>query len=97
MRFSAKLFRLFFSSLWLAVFSTATGNLHLRVERSGVTGSGLAVTGLTDDFDQQSRPTGMGIDIGADQYSPTVPDKNPSGPNSRTTLSWLLLLTGSSP
>ena len=74
--------------------NVAAGDLHLRSERSGVTGAALAVTGLDDDFDKQSRPLGAGIDIGADEYSLTVPDKKPPGASSRRTLSWLLLLTG---
>ena len=60
----------------------ANGDLHLRSERSGVTDAALAVSGLIDDFDKQSRPQGTGPDIGADEYSQ----------NTQSTLSWLLLL-----
>ncbi len=75
----------------------ASGNLHLQGERSGVTGAGSAIAGLTDDYDNQTRPPGTGIDIGADQYSINVPDKEPPGSNSRPIAGWLLLLTGTSP
>jgi len=73
--------------------NTSNGDLHLRGERVGVTGAARAVSGLNDDFDKQSRPLGNGLDIGADEYSVTVPDKPPSGSNGPPTLSWLLLLT----
>lgn len=77
----------------------ANGDLHLRSERSGVTDSALAIFGLIDDFDQQSRPPGTGPDIGADEYSTNVPDKHPPtpGPGGQVILSWFLLLIGSSP
>jgi hypothetical protein len=58
------------------------GDLHLGSERSGVTDAALAVSGLIDDFDKQSRPQGAGFDIGADEYSTST----------QSTLSWLLLL-----
>lgn len=75
----------------------AAGDLHLRDERNGVTGAGRVISGLNDDFDQQSRPMGTGIDIGADEYSLTAPDKKPPGSTRQPTFGWLLLLTGSTP
>lgn len=42
-----------------------SGDLHLASAVSGVVASGQSVTGLTEDFDGQARPTS--IDIGADQ------------------------------
>ncbi|MEA2115086.1 MAG: right-handed parallel beta-helix repeat-containing protein [Thermodesulfobacteriota bacterium] len=58
------------------------GDLHLGSEQSGVTDAALALSGLVDDFDGQSRPSGSGPDIGADEYPQQI------GP----ALSWLLLL-----
>ena len=58
------------------------GDLHLNSDLNGVTGAALAIPGLIDDFDKQSRPQGTGLDIGADEYSQTK----------HSTLSWLLLL-----
>lgn len=79
----------------------AHGDLHLLSERSGVTDAALALSGLTDDFDKQSRPQGTGVDIGADEYSANVPvklpDKQPATNTGQATLSWLFLLTGSTP
>jgi hypothetical protein len=53
------------------------GDLHLASAVSGVADAGVAISGLVDDFDGQSRPAGAGIDIGADEYSalagPTAP------------------------
>ncbi len=76
---------------------TLNGDLHLRSEIIGVTGAAGTVAGLVDDFDQQSRPQGAGLDIGADEYSLIVPVKVPPGQNSGAKLSWLLLLTGEKP
>jgi hypothetical protein len=47
--------------------SPGTGDLHLASAVPGVVGAGQPITGLTDDFDGQPRPS-AGIDIGADQY-----------------------------
>jgi hypothetical protein len=56
------------SSLFTQVSS---GNLHLVKASSGVTDSGRTVSGLTNDFDGNSRPQGAGIDIGADELGGT--------------------------
>lgn len=57
---------------------TTAGDLHLRSELSGVTDSALAIAGLSNDFDQQSRPLGTGSDIGADEYSANIGHMIPS-------------------
>ncbi len=44
------------------------GDLHLAYAVSGVVDSALAIEGLVDDHDGQSRPQGSGYDIGADEY-----------------------------
>ena len=75
----------------------AVGDLHLRSERSGVTGVALAISGLSDDFDKQNRPLGTGADIGADEYSDNVPDKQAPNQSGQATLSWFLLLISSTP
>ena len=36
----------------------ATGDLHLNDPTTGVTDAGLALSGLSDDFDKQPRPAG---------------------------------------
>jgi hypothetical protein len=54
----------------------SSGDLHLASAVAGVVGAGQAVSGLTDDFDGQARPSGS-IDIGADQFgaaAATVPN-----------------------
>jgi hypothetical protein len=48
--------------------NVASGDLHLASAISSVVDMGQAISGLTDDFDSQSRPAGAGIDIGADEY-----------------------------
>jgi len=71
-----------------------SGDLHLRAKRTGVTGAALNIAGLTEDYDMQTRPLGAGPDIGADEYSSTVPHP---GSEKKITIGWLFLLTGSKP
>lgn len=47
----------------------SSGDLHLASAISTVVDMGQAVSGLSDDFDGQSRPQGVRIDIGADEFS----------------------------
>jgi hypothetical protein len=86
-------------SAWFT--NVASGDLHLGGEHDGVTGAARAVNGLLDDYDKQSRPLGTGLDIGADEYSNTVPEKFPENPspaqNYGPVFGWLLLLTGTTP
>lgn len=51
---------------WFA--NVATGDLHLSANApSTVLNAGVAATGVVDDFDGESRPTGSKPDIGADE------------------------------
>lgn len=45
------------------------GDLHLTGTGHGVVDTGMALPEVNDDFDQESRPQGVGVDIGADEYS----------------------------
>ncbi|MCU7939240.1 MAG: hypothetical protein KZQ64_11950 [gamma proteobacterium symbiont of Bathyaustriella thionipta] len=72
--------------------NVTTGDLHLVSELNGVAGSALDISGLSNDFDLQSRPLGTGSDIGADEYSANVPDKFPVFNSISHLIAGLLLL-----
>jgi hypothetical protein len=57
------------TSAWFRRISN--GDLHLANSIAGIVDAGLSITGLTDDYDRERRPMGQGIDIGADEYSPS--------------------------
>ena len=58
------------SSGWFKTL--AGGDLHLASSITEVIDRGKAMTGLSDDFDGQPRPSGAGIDVGADEYGSAV-------------------------
>lgn len=48
--------------------SPSSGDLHLSYAVPTVVDQGQTISGLIEDFDEDSRPRGSGIDIGADEY-----------------------------
>jgi hypothetical protein len=62
------------TNAWFA--NPSSGNLHLVSAISGVVDAGQAISGLSDDFDGETRPQGLAIDIGADEFNPTQPPRN---------------------
>ena len=54
-------------STWFIDASAA--NLHLNESASEAIDEGITINGLTEDFDGDSRPSGQGIDIGADELN----------------------------
>jgi hypothetical protein len=58
----------------------ASGNLHLTSAQSTVVDKGKTISGLTDDFDGDTRPAGAAIDIGADEFGGTAAPVRPQPP-----------------
>ncbi len=52
------------------------GDLHLDFDVTEVLDQGNDITGLLDDIDQELRPQGLGIDIGADEWSDCIADQD---------------------
>jgi len=71
------------------------GDLHLAWAVDTVVDQGQAIGGLTDDFDQEHRPAGDGVDIGADEYGAEAPGE--SNHEVRAVLLAVLLLMDSLP
>ncbi len=62
---------------WLK--NRTAGDLHLTSAVSGVIDAGRSVDGLTNDIDDQKRPQGSGIDIGADEFAAGPVPMPPTG------------------
>jgi chitodextrinase len=54
------------ASAWFV--NVGQGDLHLANNTTAANNAGIAISGLTDDFDGNTRPQGGGIDVGADEY-----------------------------
>jgi hypothetical protein len=48
--------------------NAAAADLHLRVGATAAIDRGRSVTGVTVDFDRNTRPSGRAWDIGADEF-----------------------------
>lgn len=60
------------SASWFA--DVKAGNLRLRQTNTTVVDKGRMISGLTDDIDDESRPQGSAIDVGADEWSSAIAD-----------------------
>ncbi len=74
----------------------SAGDLHLASALTRLVNQGLAINGLTDDFDKGIRPYNGGYDIGADEFgsgesTPPPPPTPQPGKNSITPVFLLLL------
>jgi hypothetical protein len=48
--------------------NAAAADLHLRAGATAAIDRGRGVTGVSVDFDRNTRPSGRGWDIGADEF-----------------------------
>jgi hypothetical protein len=58
----------------------SAADLHLKSTATAVIDQAPALSSVTNDIDGNSRPTGAGYDIGADEYIPTEGDITPPAP-----------------